>query len=77
MMTVKIIPYIPGDGVGPEVTTAMRRILDAAVAKAVGAAAPWTQFAFIHLHICAFPILASTFIQLIFAGTLPAEEMVL
>ena len=34
MMTVKIIPYIPGDGVGPEVTTAMRRILDAAVAKA-------------------------------------------
>ena len=33
-MTVKIIPYIPGDGVGPEVTAAMRRILDAAVEKA-------------------------------------------
>lgn len=33
-MTVKTIPYIPGDGVGPEVTAAMRRILDAAVEKA-------------------------------------------
>ena len=33
-MTTKTIPYIPGDGVGPEVTAAMRRILDAAVAKA-------------------------------------------
>ena len=33
-MTVKTIPYIPGDGVGPEVTTAMRCILDAAVKKA-------------------------------------------
>ena len=35
-MITKTIPYIPGDGVGPEVTTAMRRILDAAVAKAYG-----------------------------------------
>lgn len=33
-MTVKTIPYIPGDGVGPEVTAAMRRILNAAVEKA-------------------------------------------
>ena len=32
-MTVKTIPYIPGDGVGPEVTAAMRRILDAATQK--------------------------------------------
>ncbi|MBQ9660558.1 MAG: NADP-dependent isocitrate dehydrogenase [Bacteroidales bacterium] len=37
-MITKTIPYIPGDGVGPEVTTAMRRILDAAVAKAYGGA---------------------------------------
>ncbi|MBR1487889.1 MAG: NADP-dependent isocitrate dehydrogenase [Bacteroidales bacterium] len=35
-MISQTIPYIPGDGVGPEVTTAMRRILDAAVAKAYG-----------------------------------------
>lgn len=35
-MTVKTIPYISGDGVGPEVTASMRRILDAAVAKAYG-----------------------------------------
>ena len=35
-MITRTIPYIPGDGVGPEVTTAMRRILDAAVAKAYG-----------------------------------------
>ncbi len=35
-MITQTIPYIPGDGVGPEVTTAMRRILDAAVAKAYG-----------------------------------------
>lgn len=33
-MTTKTIPYIPGDGVGPEVTAATRRILDAAVRKA-------------------------------------------
>ena len=37
-MTVQTIPYIPGDGVGPEVTGAMRRILDAAVAKAYAGA---------------------------------------
>ena len=35
-MIRRTIPYIPGDGVGPEVTTAMRRILDAAVQKAYG-----------------------------------------
>ena len=35
-MITQTIPYIPGDGVGPEVTTAMRSILDAAVAKAYG-----------------------------------------
>ena len=35
-MITQIIPYIPGDGVGPEVTAAMRRILDAAVQKAYG-----------------------------------------
>jgi isocitrate dehydrogenase len=35
-MIIKTIPYIPGDGVGPEVTTSMRRILDAAIAKAYG-----------------------------------------
>ena len=28
------IPFIKGDGVGPEVTASMRRVLDAAVAKA-------------------------------------------
>ena len=33
-MIIRTIPYIPGDGVGLEVTTAMRRILDAAVHKA-------------------------------------------
>ena len=33
-MTIKTIPIISGDGVGPEVTTAMRRSLDAAVQKA-------------------------------------------
>ena len=37
-MTVQTIPYIPGDGGGPEVTGAMRRILDAAVAKAYAGA---------------------------------------
>jgi isocitrate dehydrogenase len=35
-MITQTIPFIPGDGVGPEVTTAMRRILDAAVEKAYG-----------------------------------------
>ncbi len=30
------VPYIAGDGVGPEVTAAMRRVIDAAVAKACG-----------------------------------------
>ena len=30
------VPYIKGDGVGPEVTSAMMRVLDAAVAKAYG-----------------------------------------
>ena len=35
-MIAVTIPYIPGDGVGPEVTASMRRILDAAVAKAYG-----------------------------------------
>ena len=33
-MIAVTIPYIPGDGVGPEVTASMRRILDAAVARA-------------------------------------------
>ena len=37
-MISRTIPFIPGDGVGPEVTTAMRRILDAAVQKAYGGA---------------------------------------
>ncbi len=31
-----IIPYIRGDGIGPEVTTAARRVIDAAVAKIYG-----------------------------------------
>ena len=35
-MITRTIPYIPGDGVGPEVTASMRRILDAAVDKAYG-----------------------------------------
>ena len=35
-MITRTIPYIPGDGVGPEVTTSMRRILDAAIARAYG-----------------------------------------
>ena len=30
------IPYIKGDGVGPEVTSSMMRVIDAAVAKAYG-----------------------------------------
>ena len=30
------VPYIKGDGVGPEVTSAMMRVIDAAVAKAYG-----------------------------------------
>lgn len=33
-MIKKTIPFIKGDGVGPEITLSMRRILDAAVAKA-------------------------------------------
>ena len=33
-MTTKTIPFIKGDGVGPEVTAAMQRILDAAILKA-------------------------------------------
>ena len=37
-MIRRTIPFISGDGVGPEVTTAMRRILDAAVQKAYGGA---------------------------------------
>ena len=35
-MTTKTIPFIKGDGVGPEVTAAMQRILDAAILKAYG-----------------------------------------
>ena len=35
-MITKTIPYIPGDGVGPEVTTSMRRILEAEIDKAYG-----------------------------------------
>jgi len=35
-MTIKTIPYIQGDGVGPEVTLSMRRVLDEAVGKAYG-----------------------------------------
>jgi isocitrate dehydrogenase len=34
---VPIIPYITGDGVGPEVTPAMQAVVDAAVKKAYGA----------------------------------------
>ncbi len=37
-MIKQTIPFIPGDGVGPEVTTSMCCILDAAVAKAYGGA---------------------------------------
>lgn len=45
-MTTQIIPYIPGDGVGPEVTTAMRHILDAAVNKVYGGGRrlDWLEF---------------------------------
>lgn len=35
-MTSVTIPFIKGDGVGPEVTSSMQTILDAAVAKAYG-----------------------------------------
>lgn len=35
-MTTMVIPVIKGDGVGPEVTAAMQRTLDAAVGKAYG-----------------------------------------
>lgn len=35
-MNKRTIPYIPGDGVGPEVTTAMKLVLDAALSKACG-----------------------------------------
>ncbi|MBU2800670.1 NADP-dependent isocitrate dehydrogenase, partial [Acidithiobacillus caldus] len=33
-----IIPFIEGDGIGVDVTPAMRRVVDAAVAKAYGGA---------------------------------------
>ena len=33
-MTSKTIPFIKGDGVGPEITASMQRVLDAAVGKA-------------------------------------------
>ena len=33
-MTTRTIPFIKGDGVGPEVTAAMQRILDAAILRA-------------------------------------------
>lgn len=33
-MNIKTIPYIKGDGVGPEVTSAMQRVVDAALNKA-------------------------------------------
>ena len=36
MMEKRIIPIVSGDGVGPEITTSMRLVLDAAVAKAFG-----------------------------------------
>ena len=29
-----LIPFIEGDGIGPDITAAMRTVLDAAVAKA-------------------------------------------
>lgn len=35
-MNKRTIPYISGDGVGPEVTTAMKLVLDAALSKACG-----------------------------------------
>ncbi|HEY5653123.1 MAG TPA: NADP-dependent isocitrate dehydrogenase, partial [Pontiella sp.] len=31
-----IVPFIEGDGVGPEITAAMRQIVDSAVQKAYG-----------------------------------------
>ena len=37
------IPFIPGDGVGPEVTSATRRILDAALAKTGEAVIDWME----------------------------------
>ena len=33
-MTIKTIPFIKGDGVGPEVTAASQAILNAAIEKA-------------------------------------------
>jgi len=40
METIKhpVIPYIEGDGIGPEVMTAARAVLDAATARAFGGA---------------------------------------
>ncbi len=35
-MEVRTVPFVQGDGVGPEVTAAMRKVLDAAVSKAYG-----------------------------------------
>ena len=37
MMEKITIPYVEGDGVGPEIVCAMRKVLDAAVLKAYGA----------------------------------------
>lgn len=44
-MTIKTIPFIKGDGVGPEVTASMRKVLDAAVLKAYsgGKAIDWLE----------------------------------
>lgn len=36
MMEKKIIPFVSGDGVGPEIVSSMRSVLDAAIQKAYG-----------------------------------------
>lgn len=37
-----VIPFIPGDGIGPEIMTATRRVLDASVEKATAGAVEFT-----------------------------------
>ena len=37
------VPYIKGEGVGPEVTSSMRRVLDAALAKSSEGAIDWLE----------------------------------
>ena len=46
-----IIPFIEGDGIGADITPVMRKVIDAAVAKAYGKVAVCDAEAFAHARL--------------------------